>query len=351
MIKTKLILSAALTSVLFLGCSEETKKFDNSAMLDNYGKIIGILADDFKTKSEALKSDFSLLENDFNQANAQDKWKEVASAYKMIQPILQTDKSDKDDIYRVSPDGGISAVYDYVDKWRMGQNNETYRNQAIDRTEWLLFTPWKVYGEDSDNNKNDYNTSEILPLGVSASNKLIKAAEAIKTHWSSAGELENIKSVDLASVEYISNRLFEYIGRLKDEHIGRAAALIVDANTKYPSKVESPSAGYSKEEALSLLKGIKYIYQGGNGLGLDDMLIDNGYSNYNDNMISAFDSVISRFEAIDGSLYDAITNDYENVEALYTSLQALEEAYYKNIITLMSVTPDMPFTNDGDTNF
>lgn len=355
MINLKSLLGALLVAFSLVACGgssgggSSSNSFDKSAMLDNYATLIGTLADDLKTKSEALKDSFS----DYNNTTAKTNWKAMATSWKKIQVILETDKSNNasgNEYYTVKTDC-CTPIYTTVDAWRMGQNNANYQEQALDRTEWLLFTPWMVHGETGSSDQNDNNASQISSIGVDESDQLILAATSIKTHWSSAGKLNEIKSVSQESTFYIANRIFEYIGRLKDEHIGRAAGLLVDATTPIPAKVESPSAAYSKEEAMALLEGIKNIYQGGSGLGLDDMLIAAGYSNNNDAVIAAFDDSIAKLNAVDGTLYDAITNDAADVQALFTSLQALEAAYNTNVITLMSVTTDMTFTNDGDSTF
>jgi hypothetical protein len=358
--KLNMKLFSSLTAISFLSTiliscgsdsdspSENKSNFDKSTMIKNYGVLIGELADDFKIKSENLKNSFS----DFNKTEAQANWKEVASSYKALQTILQTDKSQSTgENYTITTDG-IQPIYLAVDAWRMGQNQKNYEVQAIDRTEWLLFSPWVVSGESEEIHQNSLDTTQISSEGIAQSEKLIESAEAIQTHWSSAGKLEEMKKNEDETVEYIANRIFEYIGRLKDEHIGRASGLIKETNgEKAPSKVESPSAKYSKEEALALLEGMRNIYIGGSGLGIDDLLIQSGYSSYNDEVLNAFDDSISKLNSIDKTLFDAILNDFSSVSSVFESLQELEKVFNTNVITLMSVSSDMEFTNDGDSTF
>ncbi|MCV6607692.1 MAG: hypothetical protein OIF32_05725 [Campylobacterales bacterium] len=355
--KINTLISIALASVIFVGCGGddsssggENQTYSKSAMLDNYASLVGALADDFKTKSQTLKASLET----YNETNAKANWRAVATSYKKLQPILETDKSNNSSAngyYTVTMSNNIyQPIYTAMDAWRMGKNGRD-RDRGIDKLEYILFSPWKVFGEDGASHQHSYTDSEKSSLGAAEADQLIIAADSIKKHWSTSGKLTEIKSTEQTSVFYIANRLFEYIGRLKDEHIGRPAGLIVDAPTKIPSKTESPSSEYSKEEAIALLEGIKNLYKGGTGLGLDDMLIENGYSNNNDKVIAAFDDTMSKLKAIDGSLYDACTNDFADVEAAFKSLQELEKVYNTNINTLMSVTSDMQFTNDGDSTF
>lgn len=349
MINIKAFFSVLFTGFLLVGCggggssssggnpSGGDTSFDKSAMLDNYSALVGTLADDFKTKSQNLQNSLTTFDENTSKQN----WKEMASSYKKLQAILQTDKSQStgNGQYTVTMDG-ITPIYTAVDSWLMGKNGED-KDYGIAKLEYILFDP-----------SNGYNDGNKSAIGAAEAAKMVSAATKIKTHWSSDGSLDDIKTASDDSVEYIANRIREYIKRLIDGHIGLGTGLLVaDNGVKHPEKVESKLSSYSKEQAIALIEGIKNYYIGGTGSGLDDMLIANGYSNNNDKVIAAFNDAINKINAINGTLYDAITNDFSNVEAAFSALQELDSVYHTNVLTLMSVTTDMTFTNDGDTVF
>lgn len=118
-----------------------------------------------------------------------------------------------------------------------------------------------------------------------------------------------------------------------------------------PEKVEAFYARNSKELMFENLDAIENLFKGANGLGLDDHL-DALNATYNSKKLSqaildGFAEVRSKMTAIEGSLYDAITQEPATVEAAHVSLQ--------NLVVLLKT--DMPSQlgvqityqdNDGD---
>ena len=129
-----------------------------------------------------------------------------------------------------------------------------------------------------------------------------------------------------SSLSLIVNQLNENYELIKREKIGIPSGLLTLGFTN-PDKTEAYFSGRSLELANAALKATEQFYLGGNGIGLDDFLIEidakksNGES-LNDAIKAQFTTSITNLAILSGQLSDAVDNNKSEVENAYNALSA-----------------------------
>jgi uncharacterized protein len=124
--------------------------------------------------------------------------------------------------------------------------------------------------------------------------------------------------------------------------------------TTCPSQVELPYSGLSKEAILENLRAFRDLYLGADpavnadAVGFDDILIELSAADVDAAMKAGIEGAVSAFEAIDGTLEDAIVSDLPSVEAAYAALQLLTTELKTRFIAVLDVQPPAAAAGDND---
>ena len=234
---------------------------------------------------------------------------------------------------------------------------------GLDALEYLLFT------EDSDNTcpgQLDINATsqwdELGDLGVARNRSAYSYAIAVHVHevgqdlhqkWASDGgdfgsHLSLSGSVntyeDASSALYaVFNALFYLETRTKDEKLAHPLGLLNCGSTDCLEDLESPQAQGSTAWVHANLLGFQKLFNGADGTGMDDLLIEMGHQDLaermNDNLARAIDTSGSLELGLDAlfvtdptmamRLYDevkAITDDLKGDLSTVLALQIPSEA-------------------------
>lgn len=197
--------------------------------------------------------------------------------------------------------------------------------------EYILFAPSAVqaYTDPSKENSNVKKWRE----GSTGENeiqkercdyaKLITAdmqhrAATLKSSWQQF-DLASVSSSKQVAANEVAQALFYIDNKTKDLKI---KALLpqpeqADSDSFNAAKVESYFAHVSKEHIIANLNGLKNIFTSNGNVGLDDYLSAVGQAQIATDMLTALDAAISNAEAIDGSLFTALT-DANGVDACST---------------------------------
>lgn len=116
----------------------------------------------------------------------------------------------------------------------------------------------------------------------------------------------------------------------------------------FATKCEGYYAGMSKELAIENVQAMKTMYSGGNsGKGIGNYIVSLKKESLNNDVLAQFDAVISKLQAIPGTLPAALTAQPAAVDAAYKEIQKLLTLLKTDVASATAV--QITFTdNDGD---
>ena len=82
--------------------------------------------------------------------------------------------------------------------------------------------------------------------------------------------------------------------------------------------------------------------------GFDELLAEEGAGDLADAMTSKTEAAIAAIEAIDGSLYDAVTAGSPTVQAAYDAVKSLTDDLKGHFVTVLSLTVPQEGAGDND---
>jgi len=160
----------------------------------------------------------------------------------------------------------------------------------------------------------------------------------LKSSWEQFG-LSSVSSSKQAAANEVAQALFYVDKKTKDLKI---KALLPQEGTGSFSanKVESEFAHTSKEHIIENLKGLKAIFTANGNMGLDDYLIAAGQSSVANDMLTTIDAAIANVEAVDDSIFDAVTaasNQQSCITLAASGLYDADETNSSDIDTLCAL--------------
>ncbi len=129
-----------------------------------------------------------------------------------------------------------------------------------------------------------------------------------------------------SSLSLVINHLNENYELIKRDKIGIPSGLLTLGFTN-PTKTEAYFSGRSLELAAPALEATRNFYLGGNGIGLDDFLIEVDAKKSNDELlneviINQFAIATTNLSALSGKLSDEVSNNATAVENAYNALSS-----------------------------
>jgi uncharacterized protein len=195
------------------------------------------------------------------------------------------------------------------------------------------------------NNRKTYLAAISAELNTNATTVL----NAWKTSYSTP--FVNADGTDQgSSTGVLVNQLVYDYEILKNDEIGIPAGIESMGNT-FPSKVQAYYSKMSVQLTLAHLQAIQNIYQGKDGLGLDDYLTKvnaqyNG-SSLADAIQAQFIAANTKLQALSDPLSDNITNNNAAVTTAYTELQKLTVLLKTDMTSSLGILITFG-DNDGD---
>ena len=202
--------------------------------------------------------------------------------------------------------------------------------RGLPAIEYLIFAPDSspegIVASLDDPRRADY-------LRALAQNIAGKSAE-LRHAWSPEGRdyAKRFVNADQAagkiqgSINMLANKIYEWLAASLEMWLGDPAG-ITTGEEPQPELVESPRSRHSLAQIKHNLIGLRRLYTGGDGLGLDDYLDYFGAQAESmplSQMIKErFDAALAAADNIETPLYDAVSEDAESVAALYEAMRQL----------------------------
>ncbi|MBL4633952.1 MAG: sterol desaturase family protein [Kofleriaceae bacterium] len=180
--------------------------------------------------------------------------------------------------------------------------------------------------------------------------------------WTSAGGyLENLNSAGGSSSDFDSpqeaiNEIFAGLFYLelvtKDAKAGGTAGVTTNdcnvVNEPCLQMLESSYAKISKENILANLSAFEKMVRGEGGLGFADFLVGVDASATADRLRTAIDAAIAAYEALNGSLEEGLTGDYQSTRDAYDALRGVTDILKNDMPGILQL--DIPQSAGGDSD-
>lgn len=133
---------------------------------------------------------------------------------------------------------------------------------------------------------------------------------------------------------------------VKDEKIGPVLGVIGCDEASCTDDVEAPLADASIAAVQANLHGFDLLFHGGDGEGLDDLLVDHGDTALRDEVDAALADAIAKTAALSIPLEDA-ASDPATAEA-FTAIEALGDLLVGDVATVLTLTLPAEAAGDAD---
>ncbi|WP_067147993.1 imelysin family protein [Pseudotamlana agarivorans] len=321
---------------------------------DYYAENILPALNNFKTEIEVqfkLSETFKAEPTEDNFKNLQAQWLNTAKTFSKTRAYnLVAVKSKFFDIliYNLvtNPDQievniNEKAVYDtdYV-------ASKSTVTKGLGAIEYLLFN-----NQDSDSAWNLLqNDAFRIDYMIGVTQEVLRQANLLIDFWEAGYKDTFINARSVSCIENARclafNQLINILDVTRVTKVGKPSGL-EDSSSATLESLEAYRSGSSLALIRSTIEEVEYAYSL-SPANFSNVVNDIADSNQISNEIDkTFEAVYTHIDAIDTSLYEAISNDNPNVELLYNSLFDLVKYFSVDAASVLSVTV-LPTDNDGD---
>jgi predicted lipoprotein len=139
---------------------------------------------------------------------------------------------------------------------------------------------------------------------------------------------------------------------VKDEKLAAPAGIVPDCTTDVcPNLAESQWADVAKEEILANLGAARQLFLGGAdsaGTGFDDFLRARGAAALATTMLAALDAAVGSFEAIPGTMLEALASDPDAVRDAHAAVKNFTDSLKTQFVTVLNLTIPQEGAGDND---
>lgn len=166
-----------------------------------------------------------------------------------------------------------------------------------------------------------------------------------------AGLPDSIFDSAAVALDEVFRALYYLELQVKDRKLALPAGINPEClATTCPELQESRWADASKEHVLANLIAARQVFLGGTaaGVGFDDFLHAVGASELATRMTVKFDNAIAAFEAIPGTLSEALANEPQQVRDAYMTLKLLTDDLKSDFVSVLSLRIGQEGAGDND---
>ena len=134
----------------------------------------------------------------------------------------------------------------------------------------------------------------------------------------------------------------------KDDKLARPSGKRdCDAKT-CPESVEDPWSGSAIDWIGGNLDGFERLFVGGDGGGMDDLLVAWGHADLAERILQNIDSAQAIVEQTDGALEDLVLDDPEAVASIYAAIKAITDDLKGDLVTVLALEIPTEAAGDND---
>jgi uncharacterized protein len=163
----------------------------------------------------------------------------------------------------------------------------------------------------------------------------------LKTAGQSGSDFES----ELVAVNAIFDAIFYLEVQVKDHKLGWALGITDCGKDDCSDELESPTAGSSQRWLAANLRGFRHLYTGGEGLGLEDLLVAVGEESLANEVIAALNEADTAVAAIDNPL-DIASED--SLTEAHQAVKAVTDLLKSDIATVLTLSLPTEAAGDND---
>ena len=336
---------------------------------------------DFETSATALETAVTTFAADpspENRSAAQNAWRSAMDLWQQVEsmqvgPAGAADRTTagedmRDEVYSwpiVNPcridQEIVSGDYGDVDAFAM----ENVNVRGLDALEYLLFYEGDTNACESLSAINRDGTwdavLEEIPArraayAVTAATLVARSARALVARWDESF-LAEISSSGVGSTTFgsaqdalnaISDALFYLDKETKDMKVAEPAGLSDACMADCEGFRESQWANHSLPNMLNNVRGFQRIYEGGEGTGFDDLLVEVGQAELAMQMSAAIQNAIDVIAAISDDVPTLLAADENALVPVHDALRAITDLLKTQLITVLDLELPMRAETDND---
>lgn len=355
----------------FYACSESKPAFDREKLFQDTTQNVVIPAYEALTQqSKALHQKLQGLCGDINEANlnqAQVTWQKSVQAWQHVAlyrfgPALEKEAISHIHYWPTKPASVEEEVKDSTTLDVAYVNQLGASRRGLPAIGYLLFAksaddkaPLEALKGEGDKSSRRCQFATVLAEAIH------KQAEAIEKSWKDKTPTEWVSFYDdpvlegqaigpaFKAVNKIVNEFMYQLATAMDKKLGKPLGTQSDGEPR-PDNIELPHSRYSKESLLSLLEGLQRFYNGGTSTPTAtsfSALIQSRKADADTQIQKEFSDAIQAIQAIPGTLYDAVSQNKDKVQAAYDAIKQLRITFSTDVVALLGVTTTFS-DNDGD---
>lgn len=112
--------------------------------------------------------------------------------------------------------------------------------------------------------------------------------------------------------------------------------------------VELKASGLSTAAIAANLRGFRALFTGGEGAGMDDLLVELGHGDLAESILADTDAALALAEGLGQPIDAALASDPDAVMALYTATKAVGDALKNDVATVLSLEVPAEAAGDND---
>jgi uncharacterized protein len=337
--KTFLLSSFFVTLLCFSACDSGTgenpceNNFDQKAMFMNMANNLIVPAfTDLKAKVDAMTTASMSFTNNPGQSELEAFRTAWFDAYLSWQSAAQYNFGPAEEVFLRS---SVNNFPLNIDETNANIQSGTYDfNIPDDYVKGFPALDYLLYGIGTNDTEilEKFTTNADAPKYIQYLTDIVADIKSRVDHtyngWTSGGYDEtfnnNTGTAAGTSLSLVVNQMNENYELIKREKIGIPSGILTLGFTN-PTKVEAYFSGRSLELANAALAATKQFYLGGNGIGLDDFLMEieakksNGES-LHEAIQSQFAVAIANLAALTGKLSEEVDSNSAKVQSAYNAL-------------------------------
>ncbi len=184
---------------------------------------------------------------------------------------------------------------------------------------------------------------------------LLSTSASLQQEWAGFGDA--LAGPGTASSPYatsdealtaIFHGLFYVETGVKDRKLAAPLGLRDCGQEQCPESVEHLPSGLSIRALEANMVGFRSLFTGGEGAGMDDLLIELGHGDLTEAILQATDGVEAALPAVDLPIDEALSSDLDDLEALHSAVGGVTDLLKNDLTTVLSLEIPAEAAGDND---
>jgi len=134
----------------------------------------------------------------------------------------------------------------------------------------------------------------------------------------------------------------------KDRKLGQPLGEINCTTGTCPDDAEHLESGASMDAVAANLRGFRNLFTGGDGAGIDDLLVELGHNDLSDAILTKTDTAIAAADSATVSVYEGVTSKPEAVDTVFAAVKDVTDLLKGDLVTVLALEVPAEAAGDND---